>query len=362
MAIAGIDEKDLIEKYYNRSKEFNIFKVLKLEDYEIRHSNFLAWLFNPKETHKIGSLFFKKFLKTIKDDKNFDKNINVVRICKENINVYREFRTDCGRFSDILIEGETFVCLIENKYGAKECLNQTLDYKNFILNKYQGKHHIFVYLDINEELNAKHENGYILCTYKNNILPVLKSISSGRKIKQLDILNQYITVLEENYNMFNFEPLPNLAKNIQNFKLSIIDILADSNKFYEQFDNRVNSIEFFPKDCYKTNNKIPRSKEDEKSCMLYYQIVLEKFSGVEFRVVLRQSNNKKYKLLKKRLNAGDEKICYPIKETLIDYTEFLRLVCMAEPDERECCLNKIMNNFIEQFENENNNIRNILLA
>ena len=31
--------------------EFNIFHVLKSEKSEIKHSNVLAWLFDPKESH-----------------------------------------------------------------------------------------------------------------------------------------------------------------------------------------------------------------------------------------------------------------------------------------------------------------------
>ena len=45
----------------NKNK-FNIFKVLKLDNYEIRHSNFLAWLLNPEETHNLGYEFIKEEL------------------------------------------------------------------------------------------------------------------------------------------------------------------------------------------------------------------------------------------------------------------------------------------------------------
>ena len=33
----------------------NIFRALKNAAYEIRHSNFLAWLLDPNETHNQGS-------------------------------------------------------------------------------------------------------------------------------------------------------------------------------------------------------------------------------------------------------------------------------------------------------------------
>jgi hypothetical protein len=41
---------------------FNPFKVLKLESHEIRHSNVLAWLFNPNESHNLGTKFLEQFL------------------------------------------------------------------------------------------------------------------------------------------------------------------------------------------------------------------------------------------------------------------------------------------------------------
>jgi hypothetical protein len=33
--------------------------------HEIRHSNFLAWLLNPNESHGIGDLFLTQFLRDI---------------------------------------------------------------------------------------------------------------------------------------------------------------------------------------------------------------------------------------------------------------------------------------------------------
>ena len=41
---------------------FNTLKILKLENYEIRHSNILSWLLNPKENHNIGDYFLRKMI------------------------------------------------------------------------------------------------------------------------------------------------------------------------------------------------------------------------------------------------------------------------------------------------------------
>ena len=51
-----------------RQNDFNIFKVLRLENYEVRHSNFLAWLFDNAASHKMGITFFGiigQFLKNL---------------------------------------------------------------------------------------------------------------------------------------------------------------------------------------------------------------------------------------------------------------------------------------------------------
>ena len=43
-------------------REFNTFDVLRYANYEIRHSNVLAWLLRPDDTHGIGTRFLKWFV------------------------------------------------------------------------------------------------------------------------------------------------------------------------------------------------------------------------------------------------------------------------------------------------------------
>ena len=48
--------------YHERTRkreDFNTFDVLRYSDYEIRHSNVLAWLLQPGATHGIGDEFLK---------------------------------------------------------------------------------------------------------------------------------------------------------------------------------------------------------------------------------------------------------------------------------------------------------------
>ena len=39
---------------------FNIFRVLRADKHEIRHSNMLAWLFEPEESHGLGDRFLRR--------------------------------------------------------------------------------------------------------------------------------------------------------------------------------------------------------------------------------------------------------------------------------------------------------------
>ena len=47
---------------YAKRQEFNAFDVLRYAEYEIRHSNVLAWLLDPNGTHGIGRAFLEWFL------------------------------------------------------------------------------------------------------------------------------------------------------------------------------------------------------------------------------------------------------------------------------------------------------------
>ena len=46
--IINNNKLELLESKLN---SFNPFRVLKIDKFEIRHANFLAWVFNPKENH-----------------------------------------------------------------------------------------------------------------------------------------------------------------------------------------------------------------------------------------------------------------------------------------------------------------------
>lgn len=118
----------------------NIFDILKISGMEIRHSNFLAWLLDPNESHKLGDKFLKKFL--INTIKNNDESNDITSIDIELMNLY-DFKVYRELYNiDLLLisEENEFIIAIENKIYSKESINQLKRYKEVLDTRYGSKY------------------------------------------------------------------------------------------------------------------------------------------------------------------------------------------------------------------------------
>lgn len=232
---------------------FNPFDVLKLSNHEIRHSNVLAWLFNPDENHNLGTLFFKQFLYHLATSENDEpshekqKTIEnaILKIESQNISdikVYREYKTDAKRSIDLLLKCKfdskkenDLIILIENKFRARQSLRQLDDYWDYVKKEFgkEDKLNIIpVYLTLNEDDEPKgnSKDKYFHITYYS-IHEMLESIISGRKIdadnsEPLVFMEQYKKTLEEYLNMG--EQAEELAKSIYKKHKSAIDFIMEN--------------------------------------------------------------------------------------------------------------------------------------
>lgn len=127
-------EKDFeFERLELNLKLPNIFRILKISKAEIRHSNFLAWLLNPNESHNLRDTFLKHFLLDISVD--FD-TLNF-----QDFEIRREWKN-----IDLIIITSGFVVCIENKVDSQEHSNQLLRYKEIIKESFPKHQQYFVYL------------------------------------------------------------------------------------------------------------------------------------------------------------------------------------------------------------------------
>ncbi|MFC7395037.1 PD-(D/E)XK nuclease family protein [Scopulibacillus cellulosilyticus] len=180
---------------------FNTLKILKLENHEIRHSNILAWLFNPKENHGLRDYFLRKMIEHLV---LMDENSNNLQyqIVGEILNhslmdsyVYREVKTERNRFIDLLIVNQKLksIFLIENKFYSTESENQLDDYLNFIQETYKDFTIIPIYLTLDGEEPSNYQ--YFILTY-GQIQSILHTVLMLNRDQLSDSVYKFI----EDYN------------------------------------------------------------------------------------------------------------------------------------------------------------------
>lgn len=118
----------------------NIFQILSLERREIRHSNFLAYLLDPCETHGLGSRFLRRFIRSLdaSGGQSFDADLFSL---DSEVEVRREWR-----HIDILILTQESVILVENKIDTEDHTNQLKRYRQIVEEHFQDKKPYYVYL------------------------------------------------------------------------------------------------------------------------------------------------------------------------------------------------------------------------
>lgn len=60
--ISQLEHSEEFAKLHQKFHQFNPLKVLRVDQFEIRHSNILAWLLDPNKTYQLGGFFRKKML------------------------------------------------------------------------------------------------------------------------------------------------------------------------------------------------------------------------------------------------------------------------------------------------------------
>lgn len=120
-----------------RKRYFNLFKTLEIQWREDVHSGIIAWLLDPEETHGLGEEFLCTFIRKI-----FNKELSSY----SPIKVIRESQ-ECGDRPDIVVEGNNWWLLIENKIKSDEQDKQTIRYASRWKNKgIIGENIFLVYL------------------------------------------------------------------------------------------------------------------------------------------------------------------------------------------------------------------------
>ena len=188
---------------------FNIFRVLRAAKHEIRHSNMLAWLLTPDESHGLGDRFFRRWLMQVVHKADDDTKrrlqlpspIEIDAFDIESVEVARE-RENIDLFLIVRsINGTSWTICIENKVESTQHSNQLQRYREIVERRYpDAEHRLFVFLTKNQEIPD--DIDFITSSYA-----VVESVLSMCLKEKGDLIGseprllitQYLKLLEEDF-------------------------------------------------------------------------------------------------------------------------------------------------------------------
>lgn len=220
-------QNDELEKIESFLAEFNVFQTLDAVRAEIRHSNILAWLMNPKSNHGFGDQFLRLFLKYV-----FSNNRETIKseVTFFDIEVFNlddiEIRREWNRIDLLVIsESNKFVVTIENKIETMEHDDQLKRYYDLVTKEFPRYHKLFIYLTP-ESLTPSDTENWIIFDY-STVYSILKRLLESRKNSLsnsvYDFLTQYCIILRR-YVMPNSE-IEDICKKIYQKHQQALDLI-----------------------------------------------------------------------------------------------------------------------------------------
>jgi len=206
-------------------KNPNIFQILRISKNEIRHSNFLSWLLDPNQSHKLGDIFLKRFLREVFSSDKFGNidQVDVEGMDLSKVEIQREWKN-----IDILIKLENVVVCVENKVLSKEHSDQLKRYKEIIENQFPNHHQTFVYLtpegDTSEDESDTYEPisyGFIVESLDRIISVYGESLNEQVK----NYIKDYITIIKRE--LMGTDKLTELSKKIYQNHKELFDFIIE---------------------------------------------------------------------------------------------------------------------------------------
>lgn len=189
-----------LEQLSARLATFNVFRALKVERVEIRHSNTLAWLLDPSESHGLDDVFLRRILSNMLLESGADvAGLTAARVELmdfQDVEVRREWR-----HIDVLVidRGNELVVLIENKIGAGEGRGQLTRYREIVSHEFPSFTILPVFLTLDGQ-SSEDESATNYISYSHaQLLAVLEGIVNQRSSQMpeavVTFLTQYIETL-----------------------------------------------------------------------------------------------------------------------------------------------------------------------
>lgn len=225
----------------------NIFEILKLVTTEIRHSNFLAWLFDANAKHSFGENILRDVVcKIITNNKEFceEKNFNIIDVSTWDFGsflVYRELdHIDLLMVSD----KERVVLCFENKVFSSEHDDQLNNYMKKVNDRYSDYSILYVYLTPHGDAASNDE--WLSFSY-GEIINILEKNKAKLKltVEENIFLDNYINIVRRY--IMDDEKLKKVCSEIYMKHKQALDLIYEnipnaSNILFENFTEKFKEV------------------------------------------------------------------------------------------------------------------------
>ncbi len=210
--------------------EFNPFRILRITDHELRHSNVLAWLFDPNGNHNLGTTILKKVLLDIlmdpENEQNIPENLRIQDIYNSELLDAKVFRERDNIDIFVISESNSLVIYFENKLRSQQTKEQLEKYYKVVIKEYGLKQFnilpVLLTMTGEEPLHEKY------CRYDHSSIYniVSDSISLYKNKIQPEVL-QFIRYYQKNLKdlLMDDERIEKFCKEIYSNHKEVIDLI-----------------------------------------------------------------------------------------------------------------------------------------
>jgi hypothetical protein len=206
---------------------FNVFRALKIERVEIRHSNTLSWLLDPAESHGLGDIFLRRIMSNMLLGTNIGVSAAQVELMTfGDVEVRREWRN-----IDLLVidRGNKLVLLVENKIGSGEGQGQLLHYRKIVSQEFPAFKILPVFLTLEGQISRDEDAKDFILYSHSQVCGVLEGILEQRRAQMPEtvatFLDQYLETLRRL--TMQDEELASLCRTIYRRHREAIDLIAE---------------------------------------------------------------------------------------------------------------------------------------
>lgn len=160
---------------------FNVFRALEIEHTEIRHSNTLAWLLDPEESHGLDDVVLRRVLSNILLEEGSDIGISAAQVELMDFTDV-EVRREWQNIDVLVVDHENrLVLLIENKIHGGEGIGQLRRYRERVDREFPGFCLVPVFLTLEgRQSESKYASGFISYSHVQ-LLAVIERIILQRR-------------------------------------------------------------------------------------------------------------------------------------------------------------------------------------